>query len=209
MSGALLIARCVLGVVFAFAALAKLTDQAAFRRTLADFGAPSATIAAGGVAIPLAELAVAALLIPVGTATVAALAALVLLALFSFAAARLLARGETPDCGCMGARPAPIGLSTLVRNALLAAAAAAVVAGGPGESLSQVSAGPAPLVAVLGALVLVQGWFCLALLRRHGQLVERLRAVEQGQEPGPASRPVPGPVQNLPRVRQRVPAAMG
>jgi hypothetical protein len=208
-SGALLVARCALAVVFAFAAIAKLTDQASFRRTLADFGASPALIAPGALAIPLAELVVATLLIPTPTAAAAALAALLLLATFSFAAARLLARGETPDCGCMGTRPAPIGRSTLVRNALLATAAAAVVAGGPGASLSQASAGAGPLVAVLGALVLAQAWFCLVLLRRHGQLVERLRALEGAQEPAPASPPVPAPVQHLPAVRQRVPAAMG
>jgi hypothetical protein len=206
-SGGLLVARCALAVVFAFAAIAKLTDQASFRRTLADFGVSPLLIAPGAVVIPLAELAVALFLIPASTAAAAALAALFLLAAFSFAAARLLARGETPDCGCMGARPAPIGRSTLVRNALLAAAAAAVVAGGPGASLSQVSAGSGPLVVALGALVFLQAWFCLLLLRRHGQLVERLRALQGAQQPAPASPTVPA--QHLPAVRQRVPAAMG
>jgi hypothetical protein len=160
------------------------------------------------VAIPLVELAVAVFLIPAGTAGIAALAALVLLGVFSFAAARLLARGETPDCGCMGARPAPIGRSTLVRNTLLAAAAAAIAAAGPGDSLGDVPAGPPALVALLAALVLIQGWFCLALLRRHGQLVERLRALEQEQGPA-ASRPPAAPVRDLPPVRRRVPAPTG
>jgi uncharacterized membrane protein YphA (DoxX/SURF4 family) len=56
----LLIARLLLALVFAVAGLAKLLDREGSRRTIVDFGVPSALAAPLGLVLPLAELAVAA-----------------------------------------------------------------------------------------------------------------------------------------------------
>ena len=169
-----LIARCALAAVFAIAAIAKLVDLASFRATLDDFGVPPLAARVGAVGVPLVELAIAALLVPAGTAVAAAIAALVLLAGFCLAIVRILRRGEAPDCGCFGARPSPVGHSTLARNAGLGGVAAVIAAAGPGPVLA------APTVAVLiGAAFAAQAWFSWQLFRQHGRLLERVRALEE------------------------------
>jgi hypothetical protein len=50
----------LLALVFAVAGLAKLLDREGSRRTIVDFGVPSALAAPLGLVLPLAELAVAA-----------------------------------------------------------------------------------------------------------------------------------------------------
>ncbi len=134
MSAALLIARCALALVFAVAAVAKLADRGGFRHTLGEFGMPRALVGPAAIALPLAELAVAVLLVPEPTAVAGAIAALVLLAAFSAAIARVLLRGEQPDCNCMGqVHSTPVGAGTLARNATLAVVAGTIALAGPGN----------------------------------------------------------------------------
>jgi len=189
MDGVLLAARLVLAVVFAFAGLAKLTDLAGSRRAVTEFGLPAALSLPVGILLPLAEIAIAVLLIPTRTAWGASIAALALLGIFIIAIAVNLARGRKPDCHCFGqVVSAPIGWSTLVRNAILGAVAAVIVAGGRTnagtsavdwlnklDTAEQVGLG---IAIALAALLLAQWGFLLNLLRQNGRLLERMEALE-------------------------------
>lgn len=113
----------LLGVVFVWAALAKLTGFPVWRRDLEAYRLPGRTALA--VVIPVAELAVPALVVA-GFGTAAAALALVLLASFSGAilrARRLL--GDRLPCGCFGGRDRRDFRVLLVRNAALGALALA------------------------------------------------------------------------------------
>jgi Methylamine utilisation protein MauE len=189
LSISLLLARYLLALVFVVAAASKLADREALRETLVEFGLPGRAAVAGGLALPFAELAIAGLLIPSGTARSGAVAALVLLAVFCIAIARAIWRGERPDCGCFGARSAPVGPRTLARNAVFATLAG-LIAAGPRESLGVALAGvdvtPVRIAfTVLSIVVVVQGWLGWQLLRRHGGLIDRVRALEEPAENRP------------------------
>ncbi len=186
---ALLIARLLLALVFAVAAVAKLTDRAGSRQAISDFGLPAALATPLGILLPLAELAVAAALIPTSTAWWGAIGALALLLLFVTGIAVNLARGHKPDCHCFGQlHSAPAGWKTLARNGVLAAVAGFVVwqgreGAGPsamswlaGLSTSQFVALIVDLV-VLG-VVAAQWWFLVHLLRQNGRLLVRVEALE-------------------------------
>jgi peroxiredoxin len=186
---ALLVARAVLAVVFAVAALAKLSDRAGSRQAVVSFGVPDALATPLSIALPLAEVAVAAALLPTTSAWWGALGALALLLLFVTAIAVNLARGRKPDCRCFGQLSAgPIGWSTLARNAVLAAIAGFVAVGGSRD------AGPSPLawladrsaveLAGLAGLVLVVALLAtvalllLNLVRQNGRLFLRIETLE-------------------------------
>lgn len=188
MSSVLLIARCVLALVFAIAAAGKLADLKGFRRTLVEFGVPAPFAGIGVVALPVVELAVAALLVPTATGRAAAGAALVLLLAFCLAVGRVLRRGERPDCGCLGrARASRVGPATLVRNAILGVLAALVLVGGAGAGMGAAldAVQRSPLAIGLAAAVAVQAWFSWHLLRQHGRLIARVRALEARTAPAP------------------------
>jgi hypothetical protein len=186
MSELLLVARCGLAIVFAIAAIAKLADIGGFRRTLVEFGVPPGASRAGAVGIPLAELAVAALLVPTSTARIGAIAAVILLAAFCLGIARVLRRGEQPDCNCFGnAHSKPVGPWTLARNAGLAGAAALVALAGPGAAI-----GEAALAAGLAAAIAFQVWFSWQLFKQHGRLIARVSALEARAQHQPSSLPV-------------------
>jgi uncharacterized membrane protein YphA (DoxX/SURF4 family) len=130
MSAALLVARVVLAAVFATAAVSKLLAPERTAESLADFRIPRAVIPFAAYALPLTELAIAVLLIPDETAAAAALAAAVLLAVFSTAITRVLARGEEVDCNCFGiATFRTVDRATLARDLTLFALAAFVAIG--------------------------------------------------------------------------------
>ena len=123
-----LIARLGLAIVFAVAGLAKLADRPGSEQALSAFGMPRLLARPGSVLLPLAELAVAVLLIPAGTATLGALGALVLLLGFSAGIMRSMARGQSPDCHCLGElHSKPVGWPMLARNATLVAASGLVL----------------------------------------------------------------------------------
>ncbi|MGW4369914.1 MauE/DoxX family redox-associated membrane protein [Nocardia takedensis] len=123
------VTRLVLGVVFGLSAWGKFVDGAATRTAVADFGVPLRWAPAVAVALPILEAAVAVGLLIPWAALVAAALAVAVLAVFTAAILRLLARGERPACSCFGASSAvPIGPVTVVRNvALLASAVLALV----------------------------------------------------------------------------------
>src|SRR4029079_1822099 len=121
----------ILFMVFVVAGLAKLRDRAGAREAARGFGAPAWV----GSVLPFAELATAGMLLPRATATAGAITAAAMLAAFCAGIARVIARGEAPDCHCFGALHSERdGARTLARNGVLLAIAALATAAGPGPS---------------------------------------------------------------------------
>ena len=189
MEAALLAARLLLSGVFAVAGLTKLADLAGSRRALVEFGVPSAFASPLGVLLPLAELTVSAALLPIAAAWYGALGAFFLLLLFILGISVNLARGRTPDCHCFGQlSSAPIGWQTLARNVVLGAVSVFVVSHGrynPGLSIVNWSGDLTVaqrfffITSVVGfALLGVQGWILLQILRQQGRLLLRLDSME-------------------------------
>ena len=189
MTTALLLGRVVLAAVLVAAGLGKLADRAGSRRAVVDFGIPKRMAGPVALLLPLAELGAAAALLPATTARWGALVALLLLSAFVVAIAVNLARGRKPDCHCFGQlHSAPAGWSTLVRNLVLAAGAGFVVVGGWDDGGGSITSwtdglgvgGAVAITAGLGlaALVLVEGWAIVNLLRQHGRLLLRIEALE-------------------------------
>jgi peroxiredoxin/uncharacterized membrane protein YphA (DoxX/SURF4 family) len=161
MDSVVLAARLVLCAVFVVAAIGKLIDLPASRRSLVGFGVPERPAAILGTLLPFAELAVAIALLFEPTAQWGALGALLLLVAFIAGISNALRQGEAPDCNCFGAiHSEPASAKTLVRNAVLAVIALIAVIWGPGPAIdSWVSdRTAAELVAV------ITGTLALALL---------------------------------------------
>ena len=192
--GVLLASRLALAVVLVAAAVAKLADREGARRSLGGFGVPAGVVPALALGLPLAELLLAAGLIASSTAWVAAVGATILLAAFTLAVGRALARGTESDCHCFGRLSAePIGPRLLARNGVLLALAGLVAVTGRDDAgtsatawLSEVPTGTAVAVvvgAVLGAGLAVNFAFLLGLLRQNGRLwaeLEELRTAGAG-----------------------------
>ncbi|MBH0778970.1 TlpA family protein disulfide reductase [Nocardia bovistercoris] len=116
------VSRLVVGVVFGLAAWGKIFDRVGTLTAVTDFGVPVRWAPAVAYALPVVEVVVAVGMLPAATALLAAGVALILLAIFTVAVLRLLARGQRPACSCFGALSAtPIGSATVVRNGVLAA----------------------------------------------------------------------------------------
>ncbi len=187
MNGLALAIRIGLALVMAVAGAAKLADRAGARQAVTDFGVSERL--AGPVAwfLPAAELTAALLLLVSATARAGATLALVLLLAFSAAIARSILRGEAPDCHCFGTlHSEPAGPRTLARNLVLAGLAATVVAVGPGTSATtwvrslNAGWGVALLLGIVLAAALAGGGaFVLRLLRRNGELLLRIDALEE------------------------------
>lgn len=136
----MLILRLALALVFIAASFGKLLDLAGSRRAVAEFGVPARAAAAAGTVLPFGELAIAAALILTPSGRWGGIAALTILLAFSSAIARVMRRGEAPDCHCFGQlHSEPAGAPSLVRNGLLMAAAAVVVIEAPGRSFASLS----------------------------------------------------------------------
>jgi methylamine dehydrogenase accessory protein MauD len=189
MDALLLTASIALAVVFAAAGIAKLLDRAGSRTAARAFGVPDRVAAGVAVGLSVTDLAVALFLVLSASRWWGALAALALLALFSAAVARVMARGESPDCHCFGQlHSAPAGWRTLARNAALAAVATfMVIAGrddaGPGafawtRRLDGVEWLVLTLAVALAAVVAVGGYAVAHVLRSYGRVLVRLDAVE-------------------------------
>jgi uncharacterized membrane protein YphA (DoxX/SURF4 family)/thiol-disulfide isomerase/thioredoxin len=209
MASLALVARLLLAVVFAVAAVGKLRDREGSRQALADFGAPAVPVRLA-ILLPLAELAVAAALIPTGSARWGAIGALVLLAVFPVAIAVNLGRGNTPDCNCFGSiGSAPVGPATLARNVVLLAPAVYLVArsdSGPSTVgwLGEMGGGElaafiaAALAIALAGVALSVAW---VVLRSHGRLLLRIDELQTvldatgigGPEPPHVGLPLGGP----------------
>lgn len=183
-----LASRLVLAAVFALAACAKLARPAQTESTLDAFGIPAALRRPLALGLPLIELALAAALLPAVSAPFAGVAAVLLLAVFSFAIARVLARGEQVDCNCFGSlAPSRISRWTLIRNLVLLIPAAIVAGAGWSDAGPSAVAGVGDLdgtaaVGILGGAALVVAALSFALswqlMLQNGRLLERLDTLE-------------------------------
>ena len=136
----------------AAAGAAKLRDLPGSRQAMEAFGVPPQLAPAAGLALPVAELALAVLLVMPSLATVGAVLALCLLLAMTAAIARLVIRGESPECHCFGAlHSQPVSRSTLARSAALAGLAAFVAVYGAGSSIGDL--GPFGLEALVPLVV--------------------------------------------------------
>jgi hypothetical protein len=187
----LLVARLVLAVVLAFAAVAKLIDRDGFRDTLADLRVPRPLVAPAAIGLPVLELVLAIGLLPARTAGAAAALAAALLAVFAVALGIAVARPEPVACRCFGALShALVGRATVARTVALAALAAAVAVAGPAHPTISAVAWVGGLrtgeaVALAGVLVLALVAFAQAalswqLLAQNGRLARRLEELESG-----------------------------
>jgi peroxiredoxin len=191
-----LVARLLLAVVLAIAAVAKLGRRAETESTLEAFGIPAGLRGSIAAALPPVELAIAAALLPAASAAYAGIAAVLLFAAFSLAVASALRRGEQVECNCFGSlAPTRIGPWTLVRNLGLLAVAVLVTAGGfadPGPSaVAWVGElGGLAAVAILAGLALgaaaLNFAFSWQLMKQNGRLVAELEALRL---PAPEARP--------------------
>ncbi|GAB4582272.1 MauE/DoxX family redox-associated membrane protein [Nocardia sp. IFM 10818] len=125
--------RLALGVVFGLSAAGKFADLAGTRKAVGEFGIHLRWAPAVAWALPGFEALIAAAVLPSWTAAGAALVAVGLLGVFTGAVLRLLRQGRHPACSCFGAgSAAPIGVRTVVRNAILMLLALAVAVGAIG-----------------------------------------------------------------------------
>lgn len=155
MGEATLAARALLALLFATAAIAKLTDPATFLATIRDFGASRRVARLGAAALPPAELMISVGLLIRPTDRWAAAGASLLLVLFIVGIANALGRGLTPDCGCFGSlRATPIGRSTLLRNAALLLVSVFAAFAAPRPAVAGWIASRGPLQLVLSLLVI-------------------------------------------------------
>jgi hypothetical protein len=198
----LLALRLVLAAVFVVAAAGKLLGRTRTIDTLAEFGVPARLRGPAAIALPLAELAIAVALLPASTAAWAALAATLLLAAFTAAVVRVLARGEEVDCNCFGS----IGSSritgrTAARNALLLAVAAVVAVAGqsdPGPSavawVGDLDTAEAAAIGAGAAIVLATLNFAFSwqLMRQNGRLLSELEALKERSGGAAPTGPQPG-----------------
>jgi thiol-disulfide isomerase/thioredoxin len=174
-----IIARVVLAIVFAIAAVGKALDQPGTRRSMRDFGAPAGMTTALAVLLPALEAVAAGALVVDDVARPGALLVLLLLGAFTFVIVRGLRRGEAPDCHCFGQfHSAPAGRHTVLRNAVMALLALSVLLHEPATLAAFVrEASDAEVTAVLlGALLAGAG---LVLLRLHERVTEWERELEE------------------------------
>jgi hypothetical protein len=201
----LLLTELIVAVLFVTAGVTKLFEPSASKAAIAGFGLPRKL--ASMVAIPTAstEVAVGVALLTPSIAWWGAAAALALLLVFASAVAVNLARGNAPDCFCLGrvySRPASG--KTLLSEVALAALAGFVVSAGPDRAdagvvglARQLSAAQAQLVVGLvtaaALVILARGWLrstatLRAELRRLSDRISGLEAML-----GETARPVPSP----------------
>jgi uncharacterized membrane protein YphA (DoxX/SURF4 family)/peroxiredoxin len=127
----LLALRLILAAIFLLAGATKLANLDGFRKVLPDFGVSPMLARPVAVLLPVFELILASALIAAKLAWYASWAALGLLVIFILAAGFAMWRGRKPDCNCFGQlHSAPVGVSTVIRNAFLAAFALSLAAAG-------------------------------------------------------------------------------
>ena len=116
--------RLVLGIMFLYAAIPKISDPRQLAEDVANYQLlPEALVHAMAALLPTVELAVAAALLLGLAPRGAALACAGMMVMFLVAEGLALARGIDIRCGCFGADSESISAGTLIRNLLLLAAA--------------------------------------------------------------------------------------
>jgi uncharacterized membrane protein YphA (DoxX/SURF4 family) len=127
------IAQIVVGVLFVWAALAKLGNLAGFALQVHNFRVvPVALENLIAMTVPWIELVAGLALVTGIRRRAAAVVASTLLAVFTIAVLAALARGLDIECGCFGTSDASrVGVAKVLQN--LAMLAAAIVAAAPGR----------------------------------------------------------------------------
>jgi hypothetical protein len=155
-----------LGLVFAWAVLAKMARPGVWLRALDGYRPPEGTRLVVAGAVPAAEAAVATLFFA-GATRVAAAATLALTSLFLLAILRARSlTGSRLPCGCFGSTKERDYRALIARDAVLAGAAAALLVYGrdvPGYPQAPVGDGwIAASLVVVGASLVV--WLFVAVL---------------------------------------------
>ncbi len=201
----LLAVRLTLALVFGLAGISKLLDRRQFRITLAEFGTPAPLLDPASVLVPWLELAGAAAVISSATSRWGAAGVALLLLGFSAAVSINLSRGRKPNCRCFGQiHSGPIGWTTLARNGVLAVLAGIVAWQGPTHAgvwdiflgLCNSRYAVPSLALGFAALVLLNVWVLIQLMRQNGRVLMRLDALETktgtAKAPGlPVNSPAP------------------
>jgi Methylamine utilisation protein MauE len=159
------VARGLLAGMFLVAGVAKARDRGSFRLTLASIGLSDATAQMVAWILPLAEVTVACALLVPALWRWGALGALVLLVVLTGGAGAALARGLSPECGCLGAGSARLGPRTMVRNGVLMGLAGGIAAVG---HAGMVGIRHTPGSNALATLAIAAGTAGLLLLGRRG-----------------------------------------
>ena len=116
-------ASVVLGVIFLFAAVAKVSSPRQWQVQSADLGVPRVV----ALLVPFAEAVVGALLVTQLVRRVVAIVATLMLLAFTTLLAVRLRQGRRPPCACFGALTAkPIAWSNVGRNAVFLALAVVI-----------------------------------------------------------------------------------
>ena len=178
--------RVFIASVFAVAGVAKLADRAGSEQSVIEFGVPAALARPVAWLLPVVEMACAVALLLGSWSQAGAVAALALFVLFTAAISINLLRGRRPACHCFGQlHAAPIGWTTVVRNACLAALSAMIVWEGPGPGgvfTELAKNGINVAVLVLGTIVCLEtvggAWLLYLLLKQNGRVLRRLAALE-------------------------------
>lgn len=187
-----LLVRLVLAAVLAVSAVMKLRSLKGSQQAAVDLGVPKALAPAVGPGVPVVELAIAAALVPTETARWGGAAALALLLAFAGVLAANLSAGRRPTCHCFGELSrAEISWATVARNLGLAGAGGLVWAVEPAgfaaafRGVSGAELAVAGSLAGLAGLVAVQGWALVHVIRQHGRVLLRLKALEDAALAGP------------------------
>lgn len=194
MSGvALLLVRLILAAAFLAAGAAKLRHQARFRETLAEFGVASRFIGSVALVLPAVEIAAAALLLTNPATQSGAVVSASLLVVFIAAIAYQLARGRSPHCTCFGhVGSRPIDGATLARNLALLSGAVLLALTDPARandamnrSLLALASSPLAwtLNVVLFAVAAGESVVLIRVMRRHGDTLHRIDALEKSSVP--------------------------
>jgi methylamine dehydrogenase accessory protein MauD len=118
--------------------------------------------------LPIVEIAIAIALVFDATAWFGIVGAGLLLLIFIGGISYNLVQGNTPDCHCFGQLySAPIGLATLLRNALLFALTGVIAGNGPVSI---------PIVIIIGLLLLIRAgaWLIGMFRRQHGGVFKNI-----------------------------------
>ncbi len=163
MADVVIAARLVLALVFATAALAKLRDLDAVAGTIRGLGFGRHTARALAPLLVASE-ALAAFFVLSGVSPLLAAALVgILLAAFTAAALTALAGGRTVQCSCFGADSGVLGMSTMVRCALLAVPAGVSALPVTADGVSSDRLAATTLVGALALGSLLAGKWLLAL----------------------------------------------
>ena len=129
--------RIALGVLFAYAAVAKLPDPIGFAEDVANFRMlPAGWVSPVTAMLPGLELTLGALLIVGVFVRAAALLTAGLLSVFTLALTQALSRGVDLNCGCFGTSVAePATVWTVARDVALIAVAIVIATFDPRATL--------------------------------------------------------------------------